>query len=528
MSLPIDKHDSASSTGVAMDPKAEQKRRGSRTSIGNTEGADQLLENLGYKPELSRNRSTLQVAFMSFVLASIPYGLATTMTYPLIGGGPVNIIWGWVAVSLIIVCVAASLGEITSVYPTAGGVYYQAFMLAPARWRRIASWICGWLYIVGNITITLAVNFGTSLFIVSCVNVFEKSPGVGVMSGEAYQVFLIFLAITFLCNAVSALGNRWLPWLDTGAIFWTFAGVIAIVVCVLAIAKNGRHDAKYVFTHFEASSGWPDGWSFCVGLLHAAYATSSTGMIISMCEEVQKPSIQVPKAMVATIFINTFAGLLFLIPLVFVLPDIQELVSSAQPVPLIIKSAIGSSGGAFGLLFPLMVLALLCGIGCTTATSRCTWAFARDGAIPGAQWWSKVNHKLDVPLNAMMLSMVVQIVLGVIYFGSSAAFNAFSGVGVICLTASYATPIAISLATGRKQVKTGQFYLGTFGYVANCIAIAWSLLALPLFCMPSAIPVTPETVNYAPVVFVFACLVSGIWYWVWGHKNYAGPPTHEE
>jgi amino acid permease len=88
----------------------------------NQDSADQLLENLGYKAELSRNRSTWQVAFMSFVLASIPYGLATTLYYPLIGGGPVNIIWGWVAVSIIIVCVAASLGEITSVYPTAGGM----------------------------------------------------------------------------------------------------------------------------------------------------------------------------------------------------------------------------------------------------------------------------------------------------------------------------------------------------------------------------------------------------------------------
>lgn len=85
--------------------------------------ADQTLESLGYKPELTRNRSTWQVAFMSFVLASIPYGLATTLYYPLVGGGPVVIIWGWLAVSMIIVCVAASLGEITSVYPTAGGEF---------------------------------------------------------------------------------------------------------------------------------------------------------------------------------------------------------------------------------------------------------------------------------------------------------------------------------------------------------------------------------------------------------------------
>lgn len=191
-----------------------------------------------------------------------------------------------------------------------------------------------------------------------------------------------------------------------------------------------------------------------------------------MCEEVKQPATQVPKAMVATIFINTFAGLIFLIPIVFVLPDIQELIAlGAQPVPPIFKSAVGSSGAAFALTIPLLVLALICGIGCTTAASRCTWAFSRDGAIPGSKWWTVVHPKLDVPLNAMMLSMAVQIILGLIYFGSTAAFNAFSGVGVICLTASYATPIAISLMTGRKQVKTGKFYLGKFGPVANVIAI---------------------------------------------------------
>jgi len=40
-----------------------------------------------------------------------------------------------------------------------------------------------------------------------------------------------------------------------------------------------------------------------------------------MCEEVREPATQVPKAMVATVALNTIAGLVFLIPLVFVLPD---------------------------------------------------------------------------------------------------------------------------------------------------------------------------------------------------------------
>lgn len=176
--------------------------------------ADQALQALGYAPELSRNRSTFHVAFMSFVLASVPYGLATTLFYPLINGGPATIIWGWLTVSLIIICVAASLGEITSVYPTAGGVYYQTFMLSPVRWQRLAAWICGWSYVAGNIVITLAVSFGTTLFLVGCINVFEKEPGVGIFEAKTYQIYLLFVAITALCTATSALGNRHLPKLD--------------------------------------------------------------------------------------------------------------------------------------------------------------------------------------------------------------------------------------------------------------------------------------------------------------------------
>ncbi|KAH7177115.1 amino acid/polyamine transporter I [Dactylonectria macrodidyma] len=487
--------------------------------------AGQSIEVTTYNSELVRSRSTFQVAFMAFVLASIPYGLATSLFYPLINGGPATMIWGWLSVSVIIFCVAVSLAEITSVYPTAGGVYHQTFMLSPPRWRRITSWVCGWCYVIGNILITLAVNFGTTLFIVGCVNVFESAPGVGVFQAETYQIFFVFVALTLFCNAVSSLGNQWLPWLDTFAIFWTFAGLIAIVVCTLTVAKNGRHTAGYVFGDFEPLSGWPSGWAFCVGLLHAAYATSSTGMIISMSEEVRFPSTQVPKAMVGTIVLNTIAGLLFLISLAFVLPDLPELLSVEQPTPVIVKSAVGSAGAAFGCLIPLIVLAIICGIGCTTAASRCTWAFARDGAIPGSHMWQKVNKSLHVPLNAMMLSMAVQVVVGAIYFGSTTAFNSFSSSGVIFLTFSYATPIAVSFIGGRKDVRRGKFYLGRWGGFCNVVAICWSCLAIPLFCMPSYLPVTPETANYASAVFFSFFLLATIWYWIWGYRNYQGPPV---
>ena len=202
-----------------------------------------------------------------------------------------------------------------------------------------------------------------------------------------------------------------------------------------------------------------------------------------MCEETQHPATQVPKAMVLTILMNTLAGLMFLVPLCFVTPDMSILAGllSGQPVPTIIKNAVGSPGGSLGVLIPLMVLAIFCGIGCTTASSRCAWAFARDGAIPFSKQWMKVNKKLDVPVNAMVLCMVVELVLGLIYFGSPVAFNAFSGVGVISLTFSYAIPIAISLLTGRHKVRNAKFPLGKLGVPANIIAIGMCSMLCQLF-----------------------------------------------
>jgi amino acid transporter len=250
-----------------------------------------------------------------------------------------------------------------------------------------------------------------------------------------------------------------------------------------------------------------------------------------MCDKVRNPEVQVPRAIIGTVLLNTIAGLLFLIPVVAVLPDMQILIeeSSSQPVPVIVLSAVANPIGTFCLLFPLIVLALLFGIACTAAASRCTWAFARDGDIQGAKLLGLVDRNFKVPLNAMMLSKATQIFLDCIYFGSETAFNAFSSAGVIFLTVSYAIPIAASLFGGRKDIKKGKFSLGKLGVFCNIVSLCmlpllkpllilsppfsvlticlgWSAFAIPLFCMPSYLPVTAETINYAYAFAVFAGL----------------------
>lgn len=45
--------------------------------------------------------------------------------------------------------------------------------------------------------------------------------------------------------------------------------------------------------------------------------------------------------------------------------------------------------------------------------------------------------------------------------------------------------------------------------------------------MPTTIPVTVDTMNYASVVFFAFVALSFGWYVAWGHKNYQGPPIIE-
>lgn len=139
---------------------------------------------------------------------------------------------------------------------------------------------------------------------------------------------------------------------------------------------------------------------------------------------------------------------------------------------------------------------MFCAISISCAASRATWAFARDKAIPFYTYFSPISTRFtDVPVNALLLSTMIQVLLGLIYLGSSTAFNAFSGVAVMCLGASYALPVAISLAGGRSGVADAPFGLGRTGVIVNVIAVLWIVFAIVLFSMPAIVPATQVTMS---------------------------------
>ncbi|KAF2800460.1 amino acid permease-like protein [Melanomma pulvis-pyrius CBS 109.77] len=491
-------------------------------SVGNDPSADAALARLGYASELPRNLSMLSVLGMSFAIMAVPFGLSTTMYITLTDGQSVTILWGWCLVSIISLAIAASLAEICAVYPTAGGVYYWSAMLSTRKYAPVASWVTGWLTLVGNWTVTLSINFSGGQLILSAITLWKED-----FVPNQYQTILMFWAVMLVCMSVNIFGAKYLDLINKICIYWTASSVIIIIITLLAMADTKR-SGEFVFAHYDASaSGWPAGWAFFVGLLQAAYTLTGYGMVAAMAEEVQNPEREVPKAIVLSVAAAGVTGVIYLIPILFVLPDVTLLleVANGQPIGLLFKTVTGSAAGGFGLLFLILGILFFAGVGALTAASRCTYAFARDGAIPGSILWSKVDKRFDIPMYALMLSTAVDCLLGLIYFGSSAAFNSFTGVATICLSTSYGMPILISVLRGRQAVKNSTFSLGKFGYFINIATLCWIVLAVVLFCMPVSIPVEAPTMNYASVVFAGFALISVAWYFIRGRKVFTGPPV---
>ena len=271
---------------------------------------------------------------------------------------------------------------------------------------------------------------------------------------------------------MNVFGARYLDIFNKICIYWTGISVLVIFVTLFAMADDYR-SGEFVFANYDASgSGWPTGWPFFVGLLQAAYVLTGYGLVAAMCEEVQNPHIEVPKAIVWSVFAAGLTGVFYILPLLFTLPKIKMLLNApgGQPIGLLFKNVTGSAAGGFGLLFLILGIWFFAGVGALTASSRCAYAFARDGAIPGYKWIGTTNDKLDIPLWGLVLSTVVNCLLGLIWFGSTAAFFSFTGVATICLR--YVSCVGTLLRrTAQEELHPYPCAVSTLTYEQLCI---WS------------------------------------------------------
>jgi choline transport protein len=184
--------------------------------------------------------------------------------------------------------------------------------------------------------------------------------------------------------------------------------------------------------------------------------------------------------------------------------------------------------------FFLVILAS-CGIfamiGCQQTASRLCWSMARDNALVGSKWLGCIHPRLGVPVWALVVNACVVFIIGCVYLGSTTAFNAMIGTGLILQQVSYAFPAALIMY--RKRTSTylpgsRYFKLGAFGWVANMVTVAFAVIVFIFFQFPFVMPVTASNMNYACVVLGAMAMFTVVNWFVYAKERYHGPRLPEE
>src|SRR3954453_8240354 len=124
------------------------------------------LHKLGNAQQLFREMGGFSNFAISFSIISVLTGAVLLYGYGLKFAGPIINTVGWPIASLFTLCVAASMAELASAYPTAGGLYFWAFRLGGRGW----AWVTAWLNMIGQGTITAGINIAAAIYLIGAVS----------------------------------------------------------------------------------------------------------------------------------------------------------------------------------------------------------------------------------------------------------------------------------------------------------------------------------------------------------------------
>ena len=479
------------------------------------------LAELGYKQELHRGMSGFSNFAVSFSIISILAGCITSYGIAMGSGGPIAISIGWPLVGVFVLCVALAMGEICSIYPTAGGLYFWAGRLA-RRNKAVWAWYVGWFNFLGEVAVTAAIDYGAALTWTAFANVawgFTVTP---------VRTFMVFAVILLSHGLLNTFGVNLVKLLSNISAWWHLVGV-AVIVAVLAFVPDKHQSLSYTFFHYENHTGWTNAvYVFFIGLLMAQYTYTGFDASAHVAEETHGAATNAPKGIVSSVIVSIIAGWVLLVAVTAAIQNYNAELASSTGLPpaQIFIDAAGHKLGLF-LIFICGVAQFFCGMASVTANSRMTYAFSRDGALPGSQLWSKVNLRTGTPTNSIWLCTFCALVLASPAVKSTTAYLAVTSIAVIGLYIAYVTPVLLRRL--NPDFQPGVWNLGGWSAVIGWIAVGWVVFIVILFMLPPASPVTVSNFNYAPVA-VLAVLVFSTVTWVVGGRQHfmkEVPPGHD-
>jgi amino acid transporter len=502
------------------------------------------LKELGYDQTLHRGWSSFQNFAISFTIISVLAGCFTTYGQAWNNGGPIAISWGWPIICGLILTVAFSMAEIASAYPTAGAIYWWSARLGGRRW----GWYTGWFNLIGLIGVVASVDYAAAAFLNSTLAIYGVDVFGMNFSDSAHilaETFVLYCVILAVHVVINVFSSPLVAITNSISVFWHVLGV-AVIILLLVFVPNDHASVDFVFTERFNNSGFDDGaisgaffWLYVLplGFLLTMYTQTGYDASAHISEETRGASVAAAKGVWRSVFWAGVFGWLVLLAITFAVSN-PDPINEAGGTSISIFETFLDSWAAKMILVIATVGQLFCGMSCVTSASRMTYAFSRDGAIPGHRIWTRLNHH-HVPHMAVLFigfwSLVVTIpALKGNEAGFPFAFFAVVSITVIGLYIAYVIPVYLRWRL-REAFERGPWTLGQKYRWLNPIAVVWVFLMVVTFSLPFTPAGVPwddtfswEALNYAPLTVIVVIVFAAVLWTVSGNKHFHSPAEDME
>ena len=511
------------------------------------------LHELGYAQELFRTMGGFSNFAISFSIISILTGAVILYDYGLAWAGKAAVMIGWPLVTVFVVCIAASMSEIASAYPTAGGLYYWASRMKNKNW----GWWTAWLNLLGQFAIVAGINYAAAGFINATIvdkltnGVFNTTEVIhGVINGQ-----LVTMGVLMLIQlAMNIAGINLVALLNQVSVWWHIAIVAVVVVLVGLLGKadqsgldlfkvapldvGGSWDNNLGFAHFVygPATSYPLFLAFFFSLLQANWTYTGYDASAHVAEETIGARVASAWGVFLSVAVSAVVGYVFLVALTLHTPSLTTLFPATISVPpqadasqyyfgggvAVISILVYNLGDFLGNLISagIAIAMAFCGLSSVAAAGRMLFAFARDDGLPASGWLKRVSHRYRTPGNALLAIVVVSWLFTVAAFivGTGTAVIIVTAVSTIFLYAAYGIVIYLGLTT-TDWLKERVWSLGRWSKPIGWISVIWVVVLMILFSFP-----TSGNISFPFMIGAFVLLL--IYYYGWAKSRFKGPQSH--
>ncbi|KAH3950440.1 hypothetical protein HBI56_233280 [Parastagonospora nodorum] len=497
----------------------------------------QVMEQMGKLQQLKRRFNVFSIFGLSITLLSSWEALGMSLGVSMTAGGSSSLIYGLIFTFMGSLACAASIAEMASMCPISGAQMHWSYMFAPKELKVVVSFIQGW------VTIFAWQATGASL----CFLIAGQLQGIVKLNNPGYVIerwhtTLIMWAIVLVAYLQHMWTIKLLPVLEMFVGTLHILMFLALFLVMLIMGRNAS--AEFVFTGFVNQTGWKsNGVAWFVGLLPAIFAFVGFDGAIHLSEETERSAHVIPKVIIWTVLINGPMAWIFAIICLFGISDFAAVLHTSTGYPLIeiLLQTTRSRASATAIMAFILTTNFGAMFGDIASVSRLTWAFARDDGLPFSNYFKRIETDQRIPVRAVNLFCGVILLLSLINIGSTVALNAILSLTTISLYASYIIPIAC-LISMRLRVKDkiynseasyamiseellifGPWNLGKWGMLVNICAVCYATLLIPFMALPTSLPLTAATMNYAGPIFLFVLCFASVDYLVRGRYVFVGP-----